>query len=50
MSGWRHETEDDWNRNAEALSDYEVVEPVHAPSRDDVMERLSTKPVNFFFQ
>lgn len=28
FSGWRHETETDWQRNSELLSGYRIVEPI----------------------
>jgi hypothetical protein len=44
FSSWRHETEDDWTRNAEVLQGYREVEAVYPPSvlaADGVEEDLA---------
>ncbi|MGO6798374.1 hypothetical protein ACCT24_34955 [Rhizobium ruizarguesonis] len=35
FSGWRHETEEDWERNSKLLSTYEDVAPFFYPHDDD---------------
>ena len=34
FSSWRHETEDEWKRNADMLSGYREVKPVDSPIAD----------------
>ena len=39
FSSWRHETEEDWMRNADLLSGYQEVEPVHHPEPVEAQEQ-----------
>jgi hypothetical protein len=35
FSGWRDETEEEWQRNADMLAGYETVEPIRPPSVEE---------------